>query len=92
MKNDHKGSSSSKGAATSLTPMNNTTRLDDLNDINLPLEYDQDQRETSLDNLSETSPNHESHQPETVPLGSEGEIATDMTPNPSVTTRSGRNV
>ena len=77
---------------TSLTPMNNTTRLDDLNDINLPPEYDQDQRETSLDNLSETSPNHVSHQPETVPHGSEGETAMDMTPNPSVMTRSGRNI
>ena len=77
---------------TSPTPMNNTTRLDDLNDINLPLEYDQDQRETSLDNLSETSLNQVSHQPETVPHGSEGETATDMTPNPSVMTRSGRNI
>ena len=72
--------------------MNNTTRLDDLNDINLPPEHDQDQRETSLDNLSETSPYHANHQPETVPHGSEGETATDTTPNPSVTTRSGRNV
>ena len=59
--------------------MNNTTRLDDLNDINLPQEYDQDQRETSLDNLSETHPNHASHQPETVPHGSEGETAMDTT-------------
>ena len=91
VKNDHKRSSSSEGAATFLTPMNNTTRLDDLNDINLPLEYDQDQRETSLDNLSETSPNHVSHQSETVLHDSEGETATDTTPNPSVTTRSGRN-
>ena len=31
-----------------------------------------------------------SHQPETVPHGSEEETATDTTPNPSVTTRSGR--
>ena len=92
MKNNHKWSSSSGGAATSPTPMNNTTRLDDLNDTNLPQEYDQDQRETSLDNLSKTSPNHASHQPETVPHGSEGETAMDTTPNPSVTTRSGRNV
>ena len=36
MKNDHKSDSSSRGATTSLTPRNNTTRLDDLNDINLP--------------------------------------------------------
>ena len=77
---------------TSLTPMNITTRLDDLNDINLPPEYDQDQRETSLDNLSETSPNQASHQPETVPHGSEGETAMDTTPNLSVMTRSCRNV
>ena len=47
MKNDHRKSSSSEGA-TSLIPMNNTTKLDDLNDINLPPECDQDQRETSL--------------------------------------------
>ena len=92
VKNDHKRSSSSEGAAMSPIPMNNTTRLDDLNDINLPPECDQDQRETSFDNLSETSPNQVSHQPETVPHGSEGETATEMTPNPSITTRSGRNV
>ena len=91
-KNDHKRSSSSEGATTSPTPMNNTTRLDDLNDINVPPEYDQDQGETSLDNLSETIPNQASHQPETVPHGSEGETATDMTPNPSIMTRSCRNV
>ena len=72
--------------------MNNTTRLDDLNDIKVPPEYDQDQGETSLDNLSETIPNQASHQPETVPHGSEGETATDMTPNPSIMTRSCRNV
>ena len=90
MKNDHKRSSSSEGAATSPTPMNNTIRLDDLNDINLPPEYDQDQGETSLDNLSKTMPNQASHQLETVPHGSEGETAMDMTPNPSVMTRSGR--
>ena len=87
MKNDHKSNSSSGGAATSPTPMNNTTRLDDLNDINLPQEYDQDQRETSMDNPSKNSPNHMSHQSETVPHGSEGETATDMTPNPSVMTK-----
>ena len=78
MKNDHKSDSSSGGATTSLTPGNNTTRLDDLNDINLPQEYDQDQRETSLDNPSETSPNHASHQSETGPHGSEGENAMDV--------------
>ena len=55
--NDHKSEPNSGGAATSLTPMNNTTRLDDLIDINLPQESDQDQRETSLDNPSENSPN-----------------------------------
>ena len=92
MKNDHKSNSSSRGAATSPTPMNNTTRLDDLNDINLPQEYDQDQRVTSWDNPSKTSPNHASHQSETVPHGSEGETTMDTTPNPSVTTRSGRNI
>ena len=68
--NDHKRRSSSKGAVTYLTPMNNTTRLDDLNDINLPTEYDQYQRETSLHNLSDISPNHAIHQPETEPHGS----------------------
>ena len=67
VKNDHKKSSSSEGA-TSPIPMNNTARLDDLNDINLPVEFDQDQRETSSDNLNETSPNQASHQQETVPL------------------------
>ena len=67
MKNDHKRSASTEGAATSPIPMNNTTRLDDLNDINLPLERDQDQRETSFGNLSKTSPNQASHQQETVP-------------------------
>ena len=91
VKNDHKKSSSSE-RATSPIPMNNTTRLDDLNDINLPPECEQDQRETSFDNLSETSPNQASHQPETVPHGSEGETATDTIPNPSVMTRSGWNV
>ena len=45
MKNDHRRCSSYGGAATFPTPMNNTTRLNDLNDINLPQEYDQDQRE-----------------------------------------------
>ena len=92
MKNDFKSEPNSGGAVTSPTPMNNTTRLDDLNGINLPQESDQDQRETSLDNLSENSPNYTSHQSETVPHGSEGETAMDTTPYPSVTTRSGRNV
>ena len=91
VKNDHKKSSSSEGA-TSPIPMNNTTRIDDLNDINLPPELDQDQRETSSDNLSETSPNQASHQQETVPHGSEGGTATDTIPNPSVMARSGRNI
>ena len=91
VKNDHKKSSSSEGA-TSPIPMNNTTRLDDLNDINLPPDFYQDQRETSSDNLSETSPNQASHQQETVPHGSEGGTAMDTIPNPSVTLRSGRNI
>ena len=91
MRNDHKKSSSSEGA-TSPIPINNTTRLDNLNDINLPPESDQDQRETSSDNMSKTSPNHARHQQETMPHGSEGGPATDMIPNPSVTTRSGRNI
>ena len=49
--------------------MNNTTTLDNLTDINLPPEFEQDQRETNSDNLSESSPNHVSHQQETVPHG-----------------------
>ena len=69
-----------------------TQHAGDVYRLNLPPEYDQDQRETSLDNLSETSPSQVSHQPETVPHGSEGETAMDTTPNPSVTTRSGRNI
>ena len=73
-------------------PINNTTRLDDLNDINLPPQSDQDQRETSSDNLSETSTNQVSHQQETVPHGSEGGTAMDTIPNPSVTMRRGRNI
>ena len=90
MKNDHKKSSSSEGA-TSPIPIINTTRLDDLNDI-LPPESDQDQRETSSDNLRETSPNHVCHQQETVLHGSEGGTAMDTIPNPSVMTRNGRNI
>ena len=85
------GKGSSEGE-TSPTPINNTTRLDALNDINLPPDSDQDQRETSSDNQSETSPNHVCHQQETVLHDSEGGTAMDMTPNPSVTTRSGRNI
>ena len=73
-------------------PINNTTRLDDLNDINLPPESDQDQRETGSDNMSKTSPNHARHQQGTMTHGSEGETATDTIPNPSVMTRSGRNI
>ena len=92
MKNDHKSERNSGGAATTPTPVNNTTRLDDLNDINLPQDSDHDQRAISLDNPSENSPNYASHQSETVPHGSEGETAMDTTPNPSVMTRSGRNV
>ena len=74
------------------TPINNTTRLDDLNDINLPPDSDQDQRETSSDNQSETSLNHMRHQQETVLHESEGGTAMDTTPNPNVMTRSGRNI
>ena len=92
MKNDHKSEPNPIGGATSPTPIDNTTRLDDLNDITLCQEPDQDQRETSLDNPSENTPNYARHQSETVPHGSEGETATDTTPNPNVTTRSGRNV
>ena len=92
VKNDHKKSSSSEGGAMSPIPRNNTKTLDDLNDINLPPEFDQDQRVTSSDNLSETSPNQVSHQQETVPHGSEGGTAMDMIPNPSVMMRSGRNI
>ena len=91
MKNGHKKSSGSEGA-TSPTPINNTTRLDDLNDINLPPDSDQDQRETSSDNQRETSPNHVRHQQETELHDSEGETAMDTIPNPSVTTRSARNI
>ena len=74
------------------TPINNTTRLDDLNGINLPPDSDQDQRETSSDNQRENSPNHVRHQEETVLHDSEGETAMDTIPNPSVMTRSGRNI
>ena len=47
VKNGHKKSSDSE-RATSPTPINNTTRLDDLNDINLPPDSDQDQRRQAL--------------------------------------------
>ena len=69
------------------TPINNTTRLDDLNDINLPHDSNQDQRETSSDHQSKTSPNYVRHQQETVLHDSEGGTAMDTTPNPIVTTR-----
>ena len=91
VKNDHRKSSSSEGA-TSPRPINNTTRFDDLNDINLPPDSDQDQRETSSYNQRETSTNHVRHQQETVLHDSEGETAADTIPNPSVLTRSGRNI
>ena len=91
MKNGHKKSSDSEGA-TSPTFINNTTKLDDLCNINLPPDSDQDQREEGSDNQRETSPNHVHHQQETVLHGSEGETTMDMIPNPSVTTRSIRNI
>ena len=74
------------------TFINNTTKLDDLSNINLRPDPDQDQREIGSDNQRETSPNHVHHQQETELHGSEGETTTDMIPNPSVTTRSGRNI
>ena len=91
VKNGHKKSSDSEGAA-SPTPINNTTKLDDLSDINLPPDFDQDQREASSENQRETSPNHACHQQETVLHDSEGETAMDTIANPSVTMRSGRNI
>ena len=48
--------------------------------------------EKSSGNQRETNPNQASHQQETVPHGSEGGTATDTIPNPSVTTRSSRNI
>ena len=91
VKNGHKRSSDSEGA-TSPTFINNTTKLDDLSDMNLPPDSDQDQREAGSDNQRETSPDHVSHRQETVLYDSEGETAMDMIPNPSVTTRSSRNI
>ena len=91
VKKGHKKSSHSEGA-TSPTFINNTTKLDDLSDINLPPNSDQDQREAGSDNQRETRPNHVHHQQETVLHGSEGETTTDTIPNPSVTMRSGRNI
>ena len=91
VKNGHKKKSDSEGA-TSPTSIKNMTRLDDLNDINLPPDSDQDQRETSSDNQRETSPSHVCHQQETVLHDSEGETAMDTIPNPSVTMRSARNI
>ena len=89
--NGHKKSSDSE-VAMSPTFINNTTKLDDLSDINLPLDFDQDQRVTGSDNQRETRPNHVHHKQETVLHGSEGETTTDMLPNPRVTTRSSRNI
>ena len=91
VKNDHKKSSRSEGAMSPI-PINNTKRLDDLHGINLPPESDQDQRKTSSDNLSKTSPNHVCHQQVTVLHDSEGGTAMDTIPNPSITMRSGRNI
>ena len=71
---------------------NNKTKLDDLNNINLPPDSNQDQREAGSDNQRETSPNHVYHQQETVLHGSEGETTMDTLINPSVTTKSGRNI
>ena len=91
VKNGHKKSSDSEGAM-SPTFINNTTKLDDLSDINLPPDSDQDQMEAGSDNQRETSPNHVHHQQGTLLYGSEGETTTDTIPNPSVTMRSGRNI
>ena len=72
--------------------INNTTKLDDLSEINLSPDSEQDQREAGPDDQAEANSNHEHHQQETVLHGSEGETATDKISNPSVTTRSDRNV
>ena len=74
------------------TCINNTTKLDDLSDINLSPDSEQDQGEAGPSNQTETNSNHVHHEQETVLQGSEGETTTDMIPNPSVTTRSGRNI
>ena len=84
--------SSDSEVATSSTFINNTTKLDDLSDINLPPDSDQDQKEAGSDNQIETSLHHVHHQQETVLHGSEGETTMDMIPNPSVTMRSSRNI
>ena len=91
MKNGNKKSSDSEGP-TSPTCINNTTKLDDLSDINLSPDSEQDQREASSDDQTETSLNCVHHQQETVLHGSEGETTTDAIPNPSVTMRSSRNI
>ena len=91
VKNGNKKSSDSEGA-TSPTCINNTTKLGDLSDINLSPDSEQDQREAGPNNQTETSPNHVHHQQDTVLHGSEGETTMDTIPNPSVTTRSGRNI
>ena len=91
VKKGNKKSSDSEGA-TSPTCINNTTKLDDLSDINLSPDSEQDQREAGSNNQTETSPNHVHHQQETVLHGSEGETTMDTIPNPSVTMRSSRNI
>ena len=90
-KNGHKKNSDSEGAM-SPTFISNTTKLDDLSDINLPPDSDQDQREAGSDNQTETSLKHVHHQQETVLHGSEGETIIDTIPNPSVTMSSCRNI
>ena len=74
------------------TCINNTTVLDDLSNINLSPDSEQDQREAGPNDQTETNPNHVHHQQEAVLHGSEGETTMDTIPNPSVTTRSGRNI
>ena len=91
VKNGNKKSSESEGAM-SPTCINNTTKLDDLRDMNLSPDSEQDQREAGSDDQTETRPDHVPHQQETVLHGSEGETTMDTIPNPSVATRSGRNI
>ena len=78
VKNGNKKSSDTEGAM-SPTYINNTTKLDDLSDINLSPDSKQDQREAGSNNQTETNPNHVHHQQETVLHGSEEEITKKFT-------------
>ena len=91
VKNGNENNSDSE-EATSPACLNNTTILDDLSDINLSHDSEQDQREAGPNDQTETNPNHVHHQQETELNGSEGETTMDTIPNPSVTTRSGRDI